>query len=68
MLGDRSVKDFKHLLQLLRGRHLLQDRTAVKEILSVWMSSAQHGVLRLRHHPLVFKDLAVFVAQVQCTL
>jgi len=68
-LGDRRVKDFEYLLQLLHGRqHHLQGRTAVKEILSVRMSSAQHGVLRLRHHPLVLRDLVVFIAQLQRTL
>ncbi|KIM57105.1 hypothetical protein SCLCIDRAFT_131292, partial [Scleroderma citrinum Foug A] len=38
------------------------------EILSTRTSSAQHEVKRLRHHPLVFRDLVVFIAQVQHTL
>ena len=69
MLRDTIVKEFKHLLQLLHGRrHLLQGQTAAMEILSTWTSSAQHEVKCLQHHPLVFRDLVVFIAQVQHTL
>ena len=32
------------------------------------MASAQHEVTWLHHHPLIFRDLVVFVAQLQCTL
>ncbi|KAL4068210.1 hypothetical protein V8B97DRAFT_2024851 [Scleroderma yunnanense] len=57
-LQDARVKEFKQLLQLLCNcHHHLQDRTAVKEILSVQMSSAQHEVMQLWNHPLVFRDL-----------
>ena len=44
-LQDTIVKEFEHLLQLLRGHcHLLQGRMAAMEILSTRMSSAQHEV------------------------
>ena len=69
MLHDTVVKKFEHLLQLLCGHHhCLQGQTAAMEILSARISSAQHEVLRLRHHPLVFRDLVAFVVQVQRTL
>ena len=69
MLHDTVVKKFEHLLQLLCGHHhCLQGQTAAMEILSARISSAQHEVLRLRHHPLVFRDLVTFVVQVQRTL
>ncbi|KAI6100751.1 hypothetical protein EDD17DRAFT_1494768 [Pisolithus thermaeus] len=32
------------------------------------MRSATHEIMRLQHHPLVFRDLVVFVAQLQRTL
>ena len=46
MLHDTVVKEFEHLLQLLRGcRHRLWGRMAVMEILSAWIFSAQHEVM-----------------------
>jgi len=32
------------------------------------MRSAEHEVARLCRHPLVFRDLVAFIAQLQCTL
>ncbi|KAL4076806.1 hypothetical protein V8B97DRAFT_2022084 [Scleroderma yunnanense] len=68
-LQDAKVKEFEQLLWLLCNRHHhLQGQTAAKEILSVQMSSAQNEVMCLWHHPLVFRDLVIFIVQLQHTL
>ncbi|KAI5989930.1 hypothetical protein EDD15DRAFT_2370228 [Pisolithus albus] len=68
-LHESKVKDFEHLFQTLQGRHHhLQNRPICRGLMRVLMRLARHEVTRLRHHPLVFRDLVVFVSQLQRTL
>ena len=70
MLQDSIITKFEELCQLLysRYRNLRTERTAARIVLDGRMGTARHEVKRLRHHPLVFRDLVIFVAQLQRTL
>ncbi|KIK13607.1 hypothetical protein PISMIDRAFT_32652, partial [Pisolithus microcarpus 441] len=68
-LHESKVKDFEHLFQTLQGHHhSLQNRPICHGLMCILMQLVQHEVMHLRHHPLVFRDLVVFVSQLQCTL
>ncbi|KAI6160560.1 hypothetical protein EDD17DRAFT_1484013 [Pisolithus thermaeus] len=65
-LPATKVTDFEVALQTLRSRHhTLRDRPIGQDALRVLMRLADHEVRRLHHHPLLFRDLVVFVAQLQ---
>jgi len=68
-LREAKVKAFEQLLQLLRNRHHhLPSQSSGQHILRYRVRVAQHEVVRLRRHPLVFQDLVIFIAQLQRTL
>ncbi|KAI6015821.1 hypothetical protein BKA83DRAFT_4060751 [Pisolithus microcarpus] len=65
-LHATKVTAFSGALQTLRSRrHTLRDRPVGQDALRVLICLAEHEVMRLQHHPLPFRDLIVFVAQLQ---
>ena len=65
-LRQEKITSFEELLQVLRSRgHHIRKRC---DVLKARMRTAEHDVTRLCHHPLVFRDLVAFVAQLQRTL
>ncbi|KIO08080.1 hypothetical protein M404DRAFT_23351 [Pisolithus tinctorius Marx 270] len=66
MLEETKVKAFEELLQQLRScYHPLCNRPVGRDLMTQLVRSVQHEVLRLQHHPLLFRDLVIFVAQLQ---
>lgn len=68
-LRDATIKKFEDLCRILIGcHHTLQTQSTAKVVLRHRVASARHEVMWLRHHPLMFRDLVIFVAQLQHTL
>jgi len=68
-LRETKVKAFETSLQILQNHcHHISKQISSKDILCLWVCCAQHDITHLHHHPLIFRDLVVFVAQLQRTL
>ncbi|KAI6146022.1 hypothetical protein BKA82DRAFT_33577 [Pisolithus tinctorius] len=65
-LQSAKVAAFEEALQSLCSRHhTLRDRPVGQDALRTLMHLARHEVMRLQQHPLLFRDLVMFVAQLQ---
>ncbi|KAI6140278.1 hypothetical protein BKA82DRAFT_29230 [Pisolithus tinctorius] len=65
-LQSAKVAAFEEALQSLRSRHhTLRDQPVGQDALRTLMHLARHEVMCLRQHPILFRDLVVFVVQLQ---
>ena len=70
LLPEPQVNLFDQLFKLLRGRHhpIKYKKAIGQDWLHRQMRSAEHDITRLRLNPLTFRDLVVFIGQLQRTL